>query len=156
MKFQFGFRQDHSTILALTEITDSIRCFLDNDNYVLGLFVDLSKAFDTVDHSILLYKLSHYGIRGHANKFFQSYLTHRKQFTYINNEKSDIREISCGVPQGSVLGPILFLIYVNDLCHAVGNNIARLFADDTGLFTHGKKLDELIIDSVVMYKRLFK
>ena len=77
VEFQFGFRQDHSTILALTEITDNIKNLLDNRNYVLGLFIDLSKAFDTVDHSILLYKLSHYGIRGHTNKFFKSYLTER-------------------------------------------------------------------------------
>ena len=156
VEFQFGFRQDHSTILALTEITDRIKYFIDKGNYVLGLFIDLSKAFDTVDHNILLSKLSHYGIRGHANKFFRSCLTQRKQFTYINNEKSAIREINCGVPQGSVLGPVLFLIYVNDLSHAVGNDITRLFADDTGLFTHGKNLNVLINESIVIYKRMFK
>ena len=121
----------------------------------MGLFVDLSKAFDTVDHDILLYKLSHYGIRGHANKFFKIYLNERKQFTFINNEISTTRVISCGVPQGSVLGPILFLIYVNDLSHAVGDEIAKLFADDTGLFTFGKNLNLLINESKIVYRRLF-
>ena len=156
VEFQFGFRQDHSTILALTEITDTIKNLLDNRNYVLGLFIDLSKAFDTVDHSILLYKLSHYGIRGHANKLFKSYQTERKQYTYINNEKSTTRGISCAVPLGSALGPALFLIYINDLSNAVGENIARLFADDTGLFTHGKNLKTLIDESKIIYRRLFK
>ena len=156
VKFQFGFRAKHSTILALTEIIDSVRCHLDNRDFVLGLFVDLSKAFDTVDHEILLHKLSHYGIRGHANKFFKSYLTERTQFTFINNEKSTTRAIKCGVPQGSVLGPILFLLYVNDLCYAVGSNIARLFADDTGLFTHGRNLKTLLDESVMTYRKLFE
>lgn len=155
VKYQFGFRQHHSTILALTEITDHIRCLLDNGNYVLGLFVDLSKAFDTVDHKILLYKLAHYGIRGHANNFFESYLSNRKQYTYINNENSSMMEIKCGVPQGSVLGPVLFLIYINDICHAVGDESARLFADDTGIFTHGKILEPLIQNSIITYRRLF-
>ena len=121
----------------------------------MGLFVDLSKAFDTVDHEILLYKLHHYGIRGHANTFFRSYLTGRKQFTIVNSEKSNTRSIDCGVPQGSVLGPILFLIYINDICNAVGDNISRLFADDTGLFTHDKNLDSLINVSKEKYKILF-
>ena len=98
VKYQFGFREGHSTILALTEITDNIKTLLDKGNFVTGLFVDLSKAFDTVDHEILLYKLNHYGIRGHANNFFRSYLSNRKQFTVINKKRSEILDIKCGVP----------------------------------------------------------
>ena len=79
---------------------------LDTGNYVLGIFIDFQKAFDTVDHDILLAKLCNYGIRGHTNNFFRTYLTNRTQFTIINNIKSDINTIKCGVPQGSVLGPI--------------------------------------------------
>ena len=97
-----------------------------------------------------------YCIRGHANKFFTSYLTERKQFTIINGEKSDTRSIACGVPQGSVLGPILFLLYINDLCNAVGPDTTRLFADDAGLFTHGKNIKLLTEESIIIYKRLFK
>jgi len=155
-EFQFGFREHHSTTLALIEITDTIRRHLDQGNYVLGLFVDLTKAFDTVDHEILLYKLNHYGIRGHANRFFRSYLSNRKQYTFVNGEHSSIMTVECGVPQGSVLGPILFLLYINDLCQAVGPEIARLFADDTGLFTSNSNFQNLISESKDIYRKLFK
>ena len=154
--FQFGFRADHSTVMALTEMIDNIRCLLDSKHYVIGLFVDFSKAFDTVDHNILLYKLSHYGIRGHAHKFFKSYLTDRKQFTTVNNKNSSMKNICCGVPQGSVLGPVLFLLYINDLSLAIRHGTTRLFADDTSIFTYDKKIDELILKSVEVYKSLFK
>ena len=134
--FQFGFRSDHSTILALTEMIDSVRCLLDSGNYVFGLFVDLSKAFDTVDHKILLHKLSIYGIRGHSNKFFESYLSNRKQITSVNGTNSSLQNIEFGVPQGSVLGPVLFLLYINDLSLAIQDGTARLFADDTSICTY--------------------
>ena len=154
--FQFGFRPDHSTVMALTEMTDSVRCLLDSGYYVLGLFVDLSKAFDTVDHDILLYKLSQYGIRGHSNNFFRSYLSNRSQYTTINDTNSSKKNITCGVPQGSVLGPVLFLLYVNDLSQAIRHGTARLFADDTNIFTYDKKIDDLIARSIDVYKCLFK
>lgn len=154
--FQFGFRRGHSTILALTEITDNIKCQIDKGHFVLGLFIDLSKAFDTVDHEILLSKLWHYGIRGHANKFFRSYLSGRKQFTYVNDEKSELKDVKCGVPQGSVLGPVLFLLFVNDMYRAVIDSNIRLFADDTSLFTSGPHLDSLISESVIKYKNIFQ
>ena len=155
-QFQFGFRGNHSTILALIECVDSIRRLLDEGNYVLGIFIDLTKAFDTVDHDILLYKLQHYGIRGHAYNFFKSYLTNRKQFTYVNGTTSNMQSVTCGVPQGSVLGPILFLIYVNDMANAISNGNIRLFADDTGLYIKDKSVTSLIKSAQDEMAKLFK
>ena len=96
--------------MALIEFTDNIKRLLDEKNYVIGIFIDFKKAFDTVDHEILLRKLDCYGTRGHANMFFRSYLTNRRQFTIANGVQSDIDIVKCGVPQGSVLGPLFFLI----------------------------------------------
>ena len=111
-KYQFGFRKLYSTTLALIEFTDKVRSLLDEVNYVISIFVDLTKAFDTVNHEILLYELDRYGIRGHANAFFRSYLTDRKQFTIVNGVESELEGIGCGVPQGSVLGPHFFALYI--------------------------------------------
>ena len=152
--FQFGFRKLHSTTLAIIEITDMIKKYLDMGNYVFGLFLDLTKAFDTVDHEILLKKMERYGIRGHANDFFRSYLTGRQQYCYINNVASRLRHQSHGVPQGSVLGPLLFLIYINDLPSATTGGELRLFADDTSLFLTGKNLDEIISEAKVNISNL--
>ena len=102
---------------------------------VIGVFLDFSKAFDTVDHAILLCKLEHYGIRGNALSWFKSYLTDREQFVTFNGVSSATKLISCGVPQGSILGPLLFLIYINDLHAVCKNTFPILFADDTNLFT---------------------
>ena len=96
-------------------ITENIQSQLDQNKFCAGVFVDLKKAFDTVDHEILLKKLSHYGIRGIANEWFCSYLTKRKQYVIIGNQVSTLNEISTGVPQESVLGILFFLIYINDL-----------------------------------------
>ena len=130
-ELQFGFRAKHSTQHALASLTESVRLALDEGNFACGIFVDFQKAFDTVDHSILLSKLEHYGVRGLANNWFRSYLTNRQQYVSINGFDSSLKEMKYGVPQGSVLGPLLFLIYINDLHNAVKFSITHHFADDT-------------------------
>ena len=133
--YQYGFHKLYSTGLALIEITDYIKRLLDEKKYVISIFIDFKKAFDTVDHEILLHKLEYYGIRGIANIFFRSYLTNRRQYTVMNGIKSDLRTVSCGVPQGSVLGPLFFLLYINDLHNGIDCNAARLYAADMALIT---------------------
>ena len=142
-EYQFGFRSNHSTTLAVTEIVDNIREELDKNNHVLGLYLDLSKAFDCVNHNILLDKLSLYGIRGQVNDWFKSYLKDRSQITLANGTYSKMCPVNTGVPQGSVLGPILFLIYVNDIAQCVNSGKVRLFADDTNLFFSCKSIPTL-------------
>ena len=137
---QYGFRKFYSTLLALIEVTDLIKRFLDEKQYVIGIFIDFRKAFDTVNHDILLDKLECYGIRGHADKFLRSYLTNRRQYTLVNGIKSNCGNVNCGVPQGSVLGPLLFLLYINDIKHAIGCDNVKLFADDTFLFTNDRNV----------------
>ena len=130
---QFGFRQQYSTYHALINKTENIRKALDDGNIGCGVFVDLQKAFDTVDHQILLTKLNHYGIRGVSNDWFKSYLSNRNQYVPINGYESGLAAINCGVPQGSVLGPLLFLLHINDLNQAIKFYKVHHFADDTNL-----------------------
>ena len=118
--------------------TESLRQSLDEGSFGCGIFVDLQKAFDTVDHKILLHKLEYYGIRGICN-----YLSDRKQFVSINGYNSDLMPFDCGVPQGSVLGPLLFLIYINDLHKAIQYCKVHHFADDTNLFHTSKSVKKL-------------
>ena len=110
-KFQFGFRKQYSTNHALLSIVEQIRTALDNNTFSCGVFIDLEKAFDTVNHQILLIKLYHYGIRGVANKWFYSYLTNRYQKVSLNGESSQRLPITCGVPQGSILAPSVFTLH---------------------------------------------
>ena len=111
--YQFGFRKNHSTSMALLELVDECYANLDKNNIILGIYFDLQKAFDTVNHDVLLNKLYNYGIRGIMFNWIKNYLYNRKQYTVVNNISSDVETINCGVPQGSVLGPLLFLVYIN-------------------------------------------
>ena len=130
---QYGFRKGHSTEMASLEFTDRVLHDLDKDKVPISVFLDLSKAFDTLNHSILLHKLEHYGIKGIALQWFQSYLYNRKQFVDYNGTFSTMSSISTGVPQGSVLGPLLFIIYINDIKDACDKFHAIIFADDSNL-----------------------
>ena len=140
-KCQFGFREKHSTAMALMVLTDNILTAIDQGNYYLGVFLDFSKAFDTVNHGILLSKLQRYGIRGIAYNWVKNYLSQRVQYVSFNNFRSNNQMISCGVPQGSILGPLLFLLYINDLPQASSVLTSILFADDSSLFMKGDNID---------------
>ena len=142
---QFGFRKKYSTTHALLSMTEVIRKQLNGGSYSCGVFVDLQKAFDTVNHDILLSKLDHYGIRQNANLWIKSYLCNRKQSVKVNGCISECEEITCGVPQGSILGPLLFIIYINDMHRAVKQSIVHHFADDTNLIFSGKSPNEIRI-----------
>ena len=131
---QFGFHSGCSTTQASMLTTDKIQRAIENKLYSSGIFLDLSKAFDTVNHSILLAKLQHYGICGLPNEWFRSYLTNRQQFISVNNSDSDPLQITCGVPQGSVLGSVLLLIYINDFTNCSSVFDFHLIADDSNLF----------------------
>ncbi len=114
-KFQFGFRKGHSTSLANIEIVKNIRDEILKGKFVLGAYLDLSKAFDTISHDILFHKLEHVGVSGTPLNWFKGYLTNRNQYVHVNDVHSSLRNLTCGVPQGSVLGPLLILIYMNDI-----------------------------------------
>ena len=138
---QFGFRQKYSANRALTNLTESIRQTLDEVSFVCGKFVDLQKAFDTANQKTLLYKLE-YGIRGVCDDLFKSYLSHRIQFFTINGYNSHLMPVNCGVPQSSVPGPLLFLIYIN-LHKAIQHCKMHHFTYYTNLFHTNKPLKNL-------------
>ena len=142
--------------MALIILLENLVKALDNGNCAVGIFLDFQKAFDTVDHCILLDKLHIYGIRGIAHEWFSSYMSKRHQSVIYNNFESDYKEIKCGVPQGSVLGPLHVLIYINDLPSVSELFMPVLFADDTNLFCTGKNLSDLVNEiNVEIDKNIF-
>ena len=142
-QYQFGFRKNYSTFMALVTLLESITSALDNLEFSICILIDFRKAFDKVEHSILLNKLHHYGIRGTALQWFNSYLTNRYQYVNYNNTTSHMKQSVCGVPQGSILGPLLFLLYINDISSVSNVFSSVLFADDTTLLYSSNNLQEL-------------
>ena len=146
-KNQYGFRKRHSTVHALHSSVRMIELVRQNKLHTVGIVIDLSKAFDTLDHSITLKKLNHYGIRGIANNLLGSYLKGRFQYTNFDGENSEKLPVLFGVPQGSILGPLLFLVYINYLMNCCkSNNMDNtnfiLYADDTNIFVVGNTKEE--------------
>ena len=142
-EYQSGFRPTYSTVTALLETTNNWCVNIDKGLLNGVIFIDLKKAFDTIDHAILLRKLEHYGVHDGALLWFRSYLTDRKQKCYVNGNFSSTLTINCGVPQGSILGPLLFLIYINDLPNCLNVGSPRMYADDTNISFKSKNLVEL-------------
>ena len=147
---QFSFRAGHSTKHALLELIDQISDSFNDKSCFLGIFIDLLKTFDTMGHKILLKKLQHYGIKEKNLSWFESYLTCPKQYInfeiHDNNEKTDLLKIICGVPQGSILGPLLFIIYINDLCRVSYILKPIMFADGTNLFCLSNDIKTLFLN----------
>ena len=130
----FGFQKRHSPEHAILQLIEHINQSFEKNEFTLGIFVDLSKAFDTVEHQILLKKLEYYGIAGNSLKWFENYLIDRQQFVSFEHNSTKKVTVTCGVPQGSILGLLLFLFYVNDLHHSLKTLNPIMFADDTNLF----------------------
>ena len=140
---QYGFRKNSSTSLAIYDLVENEKMARDQNHSSCAIYLDLQKCFDSVDREILLKKLAHYGIRGTPLNLLRSYLTDRYQYTLINDIASDLELVEYGVPQGSTLGPLLFLIFINDMPLVSMKLIIKLFADDSLLFISGRNLDDI-------------
>ena len=154
-KKQFGFRNSHSTNHALISTTEKNQRSLDNNEYSCGKFLDFQKAFDTVNHNILLKKLHHYGIRGITNDWFKSYLNNRTQQTKVNDSISEKIEVTYGVPQDSILGTLLFLVYINDLHDVVTHSLIHHFAEDTNILYCNKSLKKIINTLTMIFPKSY-
>ncbi len=143
-KSQFGFKHNHSTADAILEFVGKIVKGFEKGDYTLALFLDLSKAFDTLQHSTLLRKMENFGVRGMALKWFKSYLSERKMYVKYGNKISETRPLEYGVPQGSVLGPLCFILLTNDLAQSIQKSSSILFADDTTIYASGKNVRHLV------------
>ena len=156
---QLGFRKGFSTSMAALDLVNYINGGFEKRECTLSIFVDLSKAFDTVDHHILLQKLNYYGARGVMYNWFKGYLTNRKQLVRVNGHCSSFSSITCVVPQGSILGPLLFLVYINDLPYASSKLKFILFADDTSILFRTKNpssIVPLLNDELILVSNWFK
>ena len=136
IKNQFGFRK-HSIRHAIITLIEKVSKALDSGEIVVGVFLDLKQAFDTVDHTILFRKLELYGIREKIHHWFSSYLNNRNQFVHYNDYNSERKHLTHGVPQGSILGPLLFIIYINDFSRGADLQFSILFSDDTSVYIEG-------------------
>ena len=152
---QYGFRNKRSCTHAIGEVLDYIRNEMDKRNAGSACFIDLKKAFDTLDHNILLQKLEKYGFRGKILCLLTNYLENRQQYVEHNQSRSSTKELKTGVPQGSVLGPFLFLIYINDLPLVCEKSKISLFADDTTVYNIGMNSEKEITEDVRKMRNWF-
>ena len=142
--------------MSILDLVDTIYQTIDSKNYSMGIFIDFSKAFDIINHTIFFDKLEYYGIRGVALQWFISYLSKRSQYVQIGDICSNYLHLTCGVPEGSILGPLLFLVYINDIVNVSALVDFLMFADDTNLFTSSHNLESVCVTANTGFAKLAK